>query len=154
MKVIIIVLCLISVKMIMGAYGFSEVEGRWVQAEIKIINTNDSVWSPKSNAKEFRFVPLSMIDTRVVTDPRYTNCVDSLRVYDYKTDSLLYNFTYDYEAAKLDPDSIYFYFEFIKILNIKVPGSPRNLILTYTGTGEKDTLVEIKPFNTWVFGES
>ncbi|MFH0920325.1 MAG: hypothetical protein V1913_08165, partial [Fibrobacterota bacterium] len=86
--------------------GYSQVEGRWVQAHLAVTANArcggfDTAWVPNTNAKEFRFCPVSKIRLDTLAYPQYKRCRDSLRIYDFARDSLEDTYTYTYEKAIL-----------------------------------------------------
>jgi hypothetical protein len=141
------------------ATGFQYVEGRWVEARLDSFydarcDTTYYQYVPRANAREFRFCPLSRIDTSVTQNDAYKGCTDSLRIYNYETDSLVDLYTYTYEAAILGRDVTYFTYEIVKLIDPEVGSAPRNLIIKYASDNSLDTLVEIKQFSLTTFGET
>jgi hypothetical protein len=148
--------------------GFVQVEGRWAQAHMALVpdpscgNVPDTSWQYAANAKEFRFCPLTKIDTSKF--PAYKTAVDSMRVYAYGKDSLVDASTYTFRSAVRGRTSNLFDYDIKKLYQAGLTSAPRNLIITYRDAafaakmGKQlngvDTLVEIKGFNLMRFGES
>jgi hypothetical protein len=141
------------------ATGFNGVEGRWVQATLDSFydarcDTTYYQYVPRANAREFRFCPLSRVDTSIAGNEAYKGVADSLRIFNYANDSLVDRYTYTYEAAILGRDVTYFTYEIVKLIDPELTGAPRNLIIKYTSDNSLDTLVEIKTFGLSSFGET
>ncbi|OGS37309.1 MAG: hypothetical protein A2293_06385 [Elusimicrobia bacterium RIFOXYB2_FULL_49_7] len=125
------------------ATGFAAAEGRWVECKDTIIDdpckdTSYHRYVPIANAREFRFCPVSKINSTLY--PNYLNCRDSLRIYNLATQELLAEYTYTKDKAILGRDSIYFDYEVKRLIEPENSNAPVQMRIVFRNA-TRDTAI-------------
>lgn len=140
-------------------FGNLDVLGRWVEVK----NTPDTIKATslecgdlycfrfKPNALEYRFCPLSKLDTTAL--PGYAGCVDSLRIYRYQSGDFFSECAFTPNAGVIGRDSILFSYYVTRLIYCENPGAPRHLVVKYTN-GDSAIFQEYKPYPLKNLGET